>query len=52
MTSINQIQPLKAEDDDSQGWDGTAFAAMADAYVRTRWFDADDQRMNTVNRCT
>jgi hypothetical protein len=34
MTSINQIQPLKTEDDDSQGWDGTAFAAMADAYVR------------------
>jgi hypothetical protein len=34
MTSIDQIQPLKADDDDSQAWDGTAFAAMADAYVR------------------
>jgi hypothetical protein len=34
VTNVSRIQPLKADDDEQQAWDGTAFAAMVDAYVR------------------
>jgi hypothetical protein len=32
--SVEKIQPLKADDDGRQAWDGVAFATMVDAYIR------------------